>query len=179
MGSALSTVDLQPDLSESVRSIQRHITRCSADNTKIPRPTSLPGPTSLPVAQKQSSKLLQLPSELRNRIYVLGLIPAHGVRILIPNCRFAVEVNDDARTILRVCRQTNREARGLYYSCNTFHIPGEELGPWLLRIGKLNRESLADVRITHLYAHDHAICMMVCLQMIKEGLAYGGLDLGA
>ena len=61
-----------------------------------------------------SSKLLELPPELRNRIWALALIEDE---VIVSPSAFPA--------LLHTCRQTREEAKGISFSTNTFHIAPE------------------------------------------------------
>ncbi|KAK6410247.1 hypothetical protein LTR81_015523 [Elasticomyces elasticus] len=63
----------------------------------------------------KKSPLLQLPSELRNRIYTLTLSSAEPVII-------SLSTGLPKPSLLKVCRSVTAETTQLYYACNTFNV---------------------------------------------------------
>ena len=96
-----------------------------------------------PHSSSQDSKLLQLPAELRNRIYEMVLL--HPFRdFLMPGSRAG-----NYTVLLRTCRQIFHEAAEIYYSGNTFHTFPDTLVRALRTIGVRNRALLRGLRILH------------------------------
>ncbi|KAI7377824.1 hypothetical protein KC336_g19484 [Hortaea werneckii] len=94
---------------------------------------------------KQGSRLLDLPSELRNSIYTYVLaadeviqIPASGQLTRPP--------------LLQVCQQITDDATLLYYSCNRFSIGAGKrlkiLRRWILSLEEKERKCLRAVIVT-------------------------------
>lgn len=96
---------------------------------------------------QRSSAFLDLPPEIRNRIYELILIQPQEVRII------AGHDCSSTRAVLCACRQTHKEATAIYYMRNTFGLEtpqwffSRHLNFWLRRIGGRKRAMLRDLRI--------------------------------
>lgn len=95
----------------------------------------------------QDSRLLHLPSEIRNRVYELTLIQPEPIRIL------SGRSEADKRALLRTCHQLHDEAAGMYYANNTFiadcgsSFLNTELISWLRSLGPKKRLLLTDIRV--------------------------------
>ena len=68
-------------------------------------------------------RLLELPPELRNRIYEL-VLPIN--RDILVHERWHVALN-----LLATCRQTRSEGSSIYFGRNTFHVDYSECIQWL------------------------------------------------
>jgi hypothetical protein len=96
----------------------------------------------------QTSRLLRLPSELRNRIYELVLIQPDAIRL--PQGRS----ESGKRDLLCTCRQIHDEAVGIYYGSNAFIADcgswflNVDLICWLRGLGPKKRSMLRDVRLS-------------------------------
>jgi hypothetical protein len=96
----------------------------------------------------QPSKLLQLPSELRNKIYSLVLV--HPTAIRIP---FG-QSESSKRALLRANHQVHDEAVGIYYGNNAFIADcgvwflNADLICWLRSLGWKKRLLLKDIRLS-------------------------------
>ena len=74
--------------------------------------------TTEPRLQSKHTSFLDLPAEIRNRIYNFSLINGEPIR---GNAGFLAPEND-ALQLLRTNRQIYREAREIYYAENTFYF---------------------------------------------------------
>ena len=114
-----------------------------SDNSKATRTTS-----HLENSVVQNSRLLQLPSELRNRIYELALIQLNPIRLPLG------QSERDKRALLRTCHQIHDEAVGIYYGNNAFVADcgacflNADLICWLRGLGWKKRFMLKDVRLS-------------------------------
>ena len=96
----------------------------------------------------QPSKLLQLPSELRNKIYELVLIQPHAIRIPLG------QSESSKRALLRANHQIHDEAVGIYYGNNAFLADcgvwflNADLICWLRSLGWKKRLLLKDIRLS-------------------------------
>ena len=70
-------------------------------------------PATLPPTDTYCA-LLELPAEMRNRIYQYALIDSDCVTLTHENCT--------QPALLRTCRQTRTEASGIFYSANKFQL---------------------------------------------------------
>lgn len=68
-------------------------------------------------APGEGSLLLQLPAELRNRIYTEVLTSSTPIRVTL---RIDDVSDGTASALLRTCRRTRKEAGAVYYGTNTF-----------------------------------------------------------
>ena len=96
----------------------------------------------------QNSRLLQLPSELRNRIYEFALTQPNAIRLPLG------QSERDKRALLRTCHQIHDEAVGIYYGNNAFVADcgawflNVDLISWLRGLGWKKRIMLRDVRLS-------------------------------
>lgn len=96
----------------------------------------------------QHCRLLQIPSELRNRIYELVLIQHEPIRLPFG------QSERDKRALLRTCHQIHDEAVGIYYGNNAFLADcgawflNADLICWLRGLGWKKRFMLKDVRLS-------------------------------
>lgn len=88
----------------------------SLQQQQEPQPLAPPAESA---ASQQQSQLLQLPSEIRNRIYELALLEGEPNPI--------IEVRKTYRTphLLSTCRQLRHEAGSLYYGSAVFLLRAE------------------------------------------------------
>ena len=95
-------------------------------------------------SQESQITFLSLPAEVRLPIYEYLLVDKPQV---IPHCRPATE-RPLTPSILRTCKQINREASQALYSKNTFLIsePDRDL-KWFDSIGRINVKLLKDIRL--------------------------------
>ena len=101
-----------------------------------------------PRLSEQNSKLLQLPAELRNRIYELVLVSAQSVLLgEKPEHLLWPIPNNHPRALLCTCCQVQFEGAPIYYSENVFATSFLGLKDWLRKIGVRNREFLSEVRL--------------------------------
>ena len=97
---------------------------------------------------EHESKLLELPSELRNSIWEFALIQGRSIRISIGRSEVST------RSLLSTCRQIYGEYVAMYYSRNSFisesleWYMSEDVIWWLTKLGKKKRALLRDLRIS-------------------------------
>ena len=107
-----------------------------------------PGPSTSGINMEQTSRLLNLPSELRNRIYELVLIQPDAIRL--PQGRSEAGKRD----LLCTCHQIHNEAVSIYYGNNAFIADcgawflNADLICWLRGLGPKKRSMLKDVRLS-------------------------------
>ncbi|KAK3713455.1 rRNA-binding ribosome biosynthesis protein rpf2 [Vermiconidia calcicola] len=113
-------------------------------------------PTS---ALPQMFPLLELPPELRNRVYEFAVLSPHVVNLKLwdTNGRYAPWIDQSLvaqAPLTKTCRQIRAEALAIIFSSTVF-LMGHYLAnwaavkPWLVAIGRENRARLRQVYIEH------------------------------
>lgn len=97
--------------------------------------------SKLPQPSDECSKFLQLPREVRNRIFELALIIPNGIRI------DNIHRNKRSGAIFRASRQLYNEASQIYFHENVFHCPDRLLYEWLGNLRPENRKALREVHL--------------------------------
>ena len=104
-------------------------------------------------AARQRSALLNLPAELRNKIYELCLVYEDTISILWvarntnERKQFQLKCHPHEPALVRTSRQLRYEGSPIYYAANSFHVRlRKSLYRWLTDIGERNRAMLNDVR---------------------------------
>ena len=109
------------------------------------------GRMSVPQATAVPFRFLDLPPEMRNRIYEAVVISARPLHI--PSaCYHGKEASAVEPAITRVNKQLRRESLGMFYSMNAFeyHIHRCDFGyflAWMDDIGLNNRSQIRDVTL--------------------------------
>ena len=113
----------------------------------------------------EHSRLGKLAAELRIRIYEMVLVqnePIYLLKTVKGLSRFSPNQQPQILSLLSVCRQTQQECAGLFYSQNSFTLPqptmngfGHSLKSFIAAIGSRNVDSLRKVTVqmnaTHKY----------------------------
>ncbi|KAF2831490.1 hypothetical protein CC86DRAFT_402011 [Ophiobolus disseminans] len=98
-------------------------------------------------SNKQTSRLLRLPAELRNRIYELAL--NQGNIQLFPGIQADSRPEDKPElALLRTCRQILSEASPIFYSINTFEFEFTfHILRFALSLTEQNRQVIRSIRL--------------------------------
>ena len=106
---------------------------------------------------RQSSPLLALPAELRNRIYELVVGEANTINIYtdkvatkhprLPGVYRYLPLPPTEPGLAKTCRNTRKEALPIYYGTKSFYFNSRiGLQTWLYLLGNVRRAMVRDVR---------------------------------
>ena len=78
--------------------------------------------TRQPRSNMDNSRLGKLPAELRNNIWQLALQQEEPIELVITGKKLLKARSRPYTSLLKTCKALHYEARGIFYSCNTFCI---------------------------------------------------------
>lgn len=99
-----------------------------------------------------TSRLLKLPAEIRNRIYELVFADS---TVIIQKAQKNV-YRPESIGILTACRQTYKESIGYFYSLTTFYGQWRTLATFVIRLSRRYAEFITSLRIHHIDHSDGA-----------------------